>query len=241
MNIMGLWKKGFERNNNGSVRLEDDRADLIDEFFASQGQVISYEIVDKTNWVVNVDGSIHLYDDDLDDGVLFFKIGKLTGSLYCHCRYVSPSVIPVDMEGEIVFVPDEEINRTIHMSDSVDELPLDMGMITAEPKEYKVRQSIQSALSHLIENSYDIDIESIISKIKDEKENVDKYQLKMIAEPAKRGYVCNFYITRNGEDSLIDMTSIQKTVYMLFIIKEDGYIVDYITPEFTNSSFGFRN
>ena len=76
---MSLWSKGIERSKTGTVRTEDDKTNPIDEFFASQPDVRSYEITDIKNGVVNVDGSIHLNEADLDNGELFFKIAKLTG------------------------------------------------------------------------------------------------------------------------------------------------------------------
>lgn len=105
---MSLWSKGIERSKTGTVRKEDDKTNPIDEFFASQPDVRSYEITDIKNGVVNVDGSIHLNEADLDNGELFFKIAKLTGNLYCHCKHIKQSVVPAELGGEIVFVPNEE-------------------------------------------------------------------------------------------------------------------------------------
>ena len=103
-----MWKSGINRAKNGVIRPEDDQTNQIKEFFEGQEQVEKYDIVDVKNWVVDVEGSILLFESDLADGELFFKIGKLTGNLYCHCRHFKPSVVPTELGGEIIFVLDEE-------------------------------------------------------------------------------------------------------------------------------------
>lgn len=130
---MSLWSKGIERSKTGTVRIEDDKTHPIDEFFASQPDVRSYEITDIKNGVVNVDGSIHLNEADLDNGELFFKIAKLTGNLYCHCKHIKQSVVPAELGGEIVFVPnEEELWKNKQAAEGEDDL--DMGYITAKDR-----------------------------------------------------------------------------------------------------------
>ena len=60
---MGLWKKGFDRSRTGENRREEVLTPQIEEFFNNREKQVSYEIVDDKNWIVDVNGNLHLAGD----------------------------------------------------------------------------------------------------------------------------------------------------------------------------------
>ena len=86
---MVLWSKGVDRSKTGEIRKEDDLKNMIEEYFSNKEEKVPYEIVDDKNWIVDIDGNIHLNQSDLDEGKLFFKIGKLSGN--GHLQSLRPS------------------------------------------------------------------------------------------------------------------------------------------------------
>ena len=105
---MGLWSNTFDRARMVKPRKEDDLTKLIEEFFSHQKEVSSFVIVDNKEWVVDVEGSVHLDQNDLYDGELWFTIGKLSGNLYFKGQHFKPSVIPTELGGEVIILRDEE-------------------------------------------------------------------------------------------------------------------------------------
>ena len=238
---MSLWSKGIERSKTGTVRTEDDKTNPIDEFFASQLDVRSYEITDIKNGEVNVDGSIHLNEADLDDGELFFKIAKLTGNLYCHCKHIKQSVVPVELDGEIIFVPNEEELWKNRQASTPDEDVLGMGMLTDKvPDKSKVVQKIAELVSVSIANGYDIDIEDIKRKLNAEWDNRDKYQLRVVIEKHKdKNYsfdhlTCNIYVSDDAEP--LNLSAVEKAFYLAFIMMEEGVELKDINSGFIDTA-----
>ena len=253
---MGFWKSGIDRSTTGEIRTEDDLTNQIKEFFSNQKQVESYEIKDKTNWVVDVEGSILLFESDLADGELFFKIGKLTGNLYCHCRHFKPSVVPTELGGEIIFVLDEEElakYRTNTSGSTNDDDPFQgMQLITTkEPSKSSITTSIikrlKTAIADSIDYGIDIDLDKLLAEVREEKKinNTDKYKLRIKLKTRSTGNIeCRIYLwdvedepeEKNGHSKKYDkdevkLTATQKAIYLMFIMEKeglvsDGYIID---------------
>lgn len=103
---MALWSKGIDRSRNGTPRLEDDRTSEIYDYLEGQTQIISIDIVDRSKWIVDIQGSIEIRHGDLDNGKLPFKIGRLTGDLILigEGRF-KKSILPLDLGGDIVIDP----------------------------------------------------------------------------------------------------------------------------------------
>lgn len=70
---MGLWTKGVKRSETGDGRKENILTSQIEDFFNIREESVSYEIVDDKNWIVDVNGNLHLYQSDLDEEKLFFQ------------------------------------------------------------------------------------------------------------------------------------------------------------------------
>ncbi|MCH5234810.1 MAG: hypothetical protein J1E16_05910 [Muribaculaceae bacterium] len=236
---MPLWSKGIKRSETGEIRKEDDLKNMIDEFFSNQEKKVSYEIVDDKNWIVNVDGSIHLNQSDLDDGKLFFKIGKLTNNLYFHGKHMSPSVIPEQMDGDIIFVPDEEgISANKGQNGNIEDDELDMGYLSANPmSKSKVSKKLEEAITEMVYSGYDIDIDEIRNRIEEQWKNKENYELTLRVaekEPDKNPHVkkqvssnikFDFYIDGMDNDKPLDLTAIEKAVYIVFILHKDGLLL----------------
>lgn len=231
---MTLWSKNIKRSKEGSVRIEDDRTKIIEDFLSLQESIIRYEIVDKQNWVVNLEGSLHLYENDLTNGELFFKIGSLTGNLYCHCKHLKQSVIPNELGGEIVFIPDEEEQwQYRHVKDT------DMGIggmecLTAAPTKAQVVKKLEHVFTDYIAEGYDIDFDEIIGRLKEEWDNKDRYELKVCANRRSSGVLvdCDIYILGGKDDSPLKLQVIEKAMYLTFILHENGIKLEYTTPGF---------
>lgn len=229
---MGLWSKGIDRSKTGAVRTEDDKTSPIDEFFASQPDVRSYEITDNKNGVVNVEGSVHLHEGDLTDGELFFKIDRLTGNLYCHCKHIKPSVVPAELGGEIIFVPNEEELWKNRQASTPEEDVLGMGMLTEKPTGLEMRKKLEEALSDYVEYGFDdINLDEIINHLKKEKEIHDTCELEMDIVPSKRGVIVDFYLVVQGNRTKLKLSAIEKTFYIMFILKPKGIVIEDIIPK----------
>lgn len=94
---MSLWKKGIEKSKIGS----NDVKAYIEWFFKYQNKFDSYEIVDENNWIVNVKGTVELKSGDFSAEKLPFKLGVVTGDLILRCETLSPTTLPIKVEGEI--------------------------------------------------------------------------------------------------------------------------------------------
>lgn len=235
---MGLWNKGINRANNDSVRLEDDRTKMIEDFFAKQKNVVRYEIVDKLDWLVEVEGSVHLYEDDLTNGEMFFRIGKLKGDLYCHCKHFKQSVIPAEMGGEIVFVPDEEEVWKSRQDKDADEGIIGMECLTAAPTKAQVVRKLEQVFTDYIAQGYDIDFNNIIGKLKEEWDNKDRYELTVHAERRSKGgpIDCDISVTGGNDDSPLKLQVIEKALYLTFMLQENGIKLEYTTTTFWNTA-----
>ncbi|MCM1222297.1 MAG: hypothetical protein NC548_48305 [Lachnospiraceae bacterium] len=215
------------------------------ELFFQDHDNPSYEIIDDKEWVVNVEGSLHIVQSDLDEkGNLWFKIGKLTGNLYFHGKHFNPSLIPADMGGEVIIVPDEGEhigNSTSAGNNEEDELG--MGYLSANPKSYnKVKSTLEDALTESITNGLGLEDEigSIIEKIKRECKNKNKYQLEVKFKekvneyggiPKYTGlYDCRIYVDNSNKE--LKLTAIEKAVYLTFMLYENGIRPEYLTPKF---------
>ena len=224
-----MWKEGLNRAKSGKTRLGDDNRNLIEEFFSNQEHVKSHEIVDTKEWIVNVDGSVHIYQNNLEK--LFFKIGKLTGNLYFHVKRFSPSVVPTEMDGEIVFVPDEEelAKARAQKGNNEEDNNLKMGLLTDKSREQVVKL-LETALTESVANGYDIDIQEILTRLSEEWKNKDKYQLRVVIKDIEYGNAnykrksnkleCEFYIAPSEEP--LNLSAIEKATYLLFILHEKG-------------------
>ncbi|MCH5233773.1 MAG: hypothetical protein J1E16_00625 [Muribaculaceae bacterium] len=223
---MGFLSKTYDRYRTGDGRLEGDLSNPIEEFFKNQPGVKKYEIVDKDNWIVDVDGSIELYEDDLYNGELFFKIGKLSGDLLSHPPRLKSSVLPLELGGEIIFVREEEDKPTSASKDlDEEEKEFGMGLISSKPlTQSKAYQNLKTALGDCISNGYDdFNIEELIADIKKEWENINNWELTVDITPvgSANNKIVNFYIG----DRLVNLTAIEKALYIFFILKKEGMIL----------------
>lgn len=233
---MGFWKSGINRAKYDIIRPEDDWTNQIKEFFESQEQVEKYDIVDVKNWIVDVEGSILLFESDLADGELFFNIGKLTGNLYCHCRHFKPSVVPTELGGEIIFVLDEEElakYRTNTSGNANDDNPFrGMELLTAKkPSKSDIIKRLKTAIADSIDCGYDdIDLDDLRAEIEQERANIDKYKLRITLDKRSSDNIeCRIYMSDNDDE--LKLNAIQKTIYLMFIMHKNGIIVDDIRPD----------
>lgn len=225
---MGLFAKTINRNKTGNVRKEDDRTKMIEDFFAGQKDVVRYEIADNKDWLVNVDGSIHIHEDDLDNGELFFRIGNLTGSLYCHCKHLKQSVIPANLDGEIVFVPDEEEQWKNRQADK-EAYDLNMGYITAQSRTKEdLITNVKLAFADLISRAATegINLDELWEEVLAQNSNKDKYKLRIEFKKNKLGKtITNIYVSDDDNDKL-ELNPIQTAIYLMFAMDENGFTVD---------------
>lgn len=226
---MGILSKSIQRSKTDVVRKEHDRTTQIDDFFARQPDVQSYDITDVKNGVVKVAGSVHLNESDLDDGELFFKIAKLIGDLYCHCNRIRQSVVPTELDGEIIFVPNEEELWKNKQASTLDEDDLDMGYITAQDRtKDDLITNVKLAFADLISRAVTegVDLDELWKEVLEQNANKDKYKLRIEFEKNKLGKtIANIFISDDDNDKL-DLNPIQTAIYLMFAMDENGFTVD---------------
>ena len=249
---MGFLSKTLGRSIEGQIRKEDDMSKYIGEFLSNQNQVISYDITDDKNWVVNLEGNLHLDQSDLDkNGELFFKIGRLTGNLYFHGTHLHPSVIPTELKGQIIFVQDEEElskNRSQKGNNEEDD-QLGMGMLTnKELTKPEILSNLKSSIADILYSKYndEVDIQEVLDEVKKQWEERDKFQLRIVFPERKtkdyntdKAYIqCEIYVNDDdynvpeGEQRKpLRFNAIQTAYYLMFVLKKDGLIVDDVKQE----------
>lgn len=229
---MGFLSKTYGRILSDEIRKEEDLSNNIKDFFKNH-KVNSFEIIDKINWIVNIDGSLHIEQSDLnEEGELFFKIGKLTGNLYFSGKHFKPTVIPTEMEGDVIFVREEKDSVGQKGNSKKEDKDLNMGLLRTVPMARNtVYRKLEEALTESITNGYDIDVQEILSRLSEDWKNRDKYKLR-IEFPEKdksRGAYntseydklkCVFYVSPDGKP--LDLTAIETAVYILYILHPEG-------------------
>lgn len=240
---MGQWSKTFDRARTDIPRREDDLTKQIEGFFNSQKEDISYSIVDTRKGIVDVDGSLHLDQNDLDEnGELWFRIGRLTGNLYFHGKHFKPTVIPAELGGEVIFVQEETDSRGQKGNNKEEDDDLNMGLLTKkEVSKEDIVSSIKSAVAGMFSSKYrqDIDIQEIIDAIKKDWEAQDKYNLKIdYPKTDSLNVYCNiyvhdddFYVPEGEERKPLRFNAIQTAYYLMFILKKDGIVIDKLKKD----------
>ena len=99
---MGLWSKGIQRSKSGECREEDKKTGRIKEILEGQSEIKGICIIDPCEGIVDIDGSIEIYEDDLDNGELPFKVRKLTGNVILRCKKFKSSSLPSSWNGELI-------------------------------------------------------------------------------------------------------------------------------------------
>lgn len=227
---MGFLSKTLKRAESGEPRVEDNLTTEIAVFMKNHN-VNSYKITNNKEWIVDIDGSLHIEQSDLDkNGELFFKIGRLTGNLYFHGKYFKPTVIPAELGGDVIFVQEETDSRSQKGNNKEEDDNLDMGLLTTKSRAQVVKQ-LETALTESLANGYDIDVQEILSRLSEDWKNRDKYMLR-IEFPEKdksRGaynpseydkFKCVFYVSPDGKP--LDLSAIETAVYILYILHPEG-------------------
>lgn len=245
---MGLFTDTIKRTQNGLPKKEDDLTGYIKDFFEHQRHVQSYTIVEGyPNWVVDVEGDIHVQPDNVcSDGTFGFKLGKVTGSLICHCKSISHDLLPTNLGGSIVFdiesmmpgVPKSTQPAAVSDEDK-DEIPdglAGMELLANTPLSQKDVRDV--VLSALFEAEYqkekfkvDYNLDDILKEFNTQKDKTYRLEIELkkvvIEGPSERKeqkYVdCHIYITdENDEKKELKMKAQEKAVYLLFTLFENG-------------------
>ena len=213
----------------------------IDEFFYRQVDVHQYRIRNKEQWVVDVEGSIHLYPSDLNRGELFFKIGNLSGNLYYHCEEIRRTVFPEEFNRGrgLVFVVDEDVPVKAVSNSVYRNSICGMGMLLQEARPWeRVKKDIIRTVSTSINIGHGDELVSLVEEIKKELEYEEKhikdYQLVMKATKDKgSGNIdCRFYVTDpEGPATELDIKAIEKALYILYILHKEGLVLNITTDD----------
>lgn len=245
---MGLFTDTIKRTQNGLPKKEDDLTGYIKDFFEHQRHVQSYTIVEGyPNWVVDVEGDIHVQPDNVcSDGTFGFKMGKVTGSLICHCKSISHDLLPTDLGGSIVFdiesmmpgVPKSTQPAAVSDEDK-DEISDGFAGIEYLNNTSLSKEGVRGVvLTALFEAEYqknrfgvDYNLDDILKEFNTQKDK--KYRLEIelkkvvIEGPSEikeqKCVDCHIYITdENGEKKELKMKAQEKAVYLLFTLFENG-------------------
>lgn len=243
------WGNVIKRSITGTTRKEDDLfSKYIKEFFERQEHVTSYTIVEgHPNWVVDVDGDIHVRPDDIGpDGTFGFKLGNVSGSLICHCKSISHNLLPANLgeriwfDVERVLFAQPQVSQPATVSDeNQDEIPdglAGMELLVKTPLSQKdVRDVILSALFEAEyqkkEFGVDYNLDDILKEFNTQKDKTYRLEIELkkvvIEGPSEikeqKCVDCHIYITdENDEKQELKMKAQEKAVYLLFTLFENG-------------------
>lgn len=244
---MGLFTDTIKRTQNGLPKKEDDLTGYIKDFFEHQRHVQSYTIVEGyPNWVVDVEGDIHVQTDNVcSDGTFGFKLGKVTGSLICHCKSISHDLLPTDLGGSIVFdiesmmpgVPKSTQSAAVYDEDK-DEISDGFAGIEYLNNTSLSKEGVRGVvLTALFEAEYqknrfgvDYNLEDILNDFNTQKDKTYRLEIDLYKEEvtnkeesAQKPIECHIYITdENDERKELNMMAQEKAVYLLFVLFENG-------------------
>lgn len=242
---MSVWSNSIKRSNTDEVRREDDITLTVKEFFDNQPQVKSYSIRQvKPDWYVDVDGDVHIYPRDINEGGTFaFKLGDVSGSLVSHCKNISPALLPTNLAGEIVYDFEEicadcsfrqnagQTGTTIGSGTSPDLEVNDEsqgGMLEYLPAPPSKDTIIKSIRSLLVDAEDDIRIEELQQLLEEANEQRNtEYELVIKTENKgnKRDpkYIVNYIIKDNkGNEFDFSLETIHTAIYLTFLYMTEG-------------------
>ena len=144
-----------------------------------------------------------------------------------------PVIVEIDPDNRPAKVQRKSVEQRIESSY---QSGFDLGMKIAKPEkgslaeqkliakeEKKLEKILRECADLGIEN--EIDIDKIKKKVKEDLKNTKNYQLsiKTKPNPARPGElaVCDIYVA-DGEDSKLELTSIETAVYLSFLLYKDG-------------------
>ena len=142
-----------------------------------------------------------------------------------------PAIIPIDPANR----PVKEQNQSIESSiESSYQSGFDLGMKIAKPEKgslaerkliAKEEKKLEKILRECAVLGIELDIDRIKKKVEDDLKSTKNYQLsiKIQSDPHRLGRlsVCDIYVT-DSEDGKLDLTSIEKAVYLSFLMYKDG-------------------
>lgn len=233
---MSVFGEITRRSDGKEIRTEDDRTGLINEFFSNQKQVKSCTIVEgHPNWLVDVDGSVHIWKDDiLPDGTLeFFKLNKVTGNLVCHTPRIKPQLVPNNLLGEIVFdlesydnLPDD---ASATISDSVPEysgvtsqdVPEEetyLDFLSKAPDKNTIEKTIRSLLVDAEVEMTIKDLENILNQAHEQRQIKYWLELKISKKRTPNRNMVDIIVKdSNDKEYPVQFDAVWKAVYLTFL------------------------
>lgn len=149
---------------------------------------------------------------------------------------------PISSKEHPVIISLDPKNRPIKDYSSIDEeYPDDYGLgwlkkrpETEKEKAEKVQQNEDKIRKILWECAYlgiDIDLKGLVEAVEDSNSRSESYELSLKMEPAKAGMIdCKVFV---GENLELELTPIQKAIYLTFLSLKDGLVIEEAKPDFT--------
>lgn len=154
-------------------------------------------------------------------------VGEFRTPRWRRVRTDSPAIVTIDPAKR----PVKEMSND---ADSSYQSGFDMGMKIAKPEKgtpaerkliAKEEKKLEKLLRECAVLDIGLDIEKIRKKVEEDLKSTKNYQLsiKTKPNPARPGElsVCDIYVT-DSEDGLLDLTSVEKAVYLSFLLYKDG-------------------
>lgn len=142
-----------------------------------------------------------------------------------------PAIVIIDPAKRPAKKQSQDIDESV---DSSYQSGFDMGMKIAKPEKgtpaerkliAKEEKKLEKLLRECAVLEIGLDIEKIRKKVEEDLKSTKNYQLsiKTKPNPARPGElsVCDIYVT-DSEDGLLDLTSVEKAVYLSFLLYKDG-------------------
>lgn len=142
-----------------------------------------------------------------------------------------PAIVEIDPENRPAKVQRKSVEQRIESSY---QSGFDLGMKIAKPEKgslaekkliAKEEKRLEKILRECAVLGIELDIDRIKKKVEDDLKSTKNYQLsiKMKSNPARPGElsVCDIYVA-DGEDSKLELTTIETAVYLSFLLYKDG-------------------
>jgi len=189
---------------------------------------IPYKVVVST-WDTAAGFASQYFGEDLNE----IMEREVKVSIVSHIKITTdlPAIVEIDPENRPAKVQSQSVEQRIESSYQAG---FDLGMKIAKPEDgslakekltAKEEKKLEKILRECAVLGIELDIDRIKKKVEEDLKNTKNYQLsiKIQSDPHRPGRlsVCDIYVA-DSEDSKLELTSIEKAVYLSFLMYKDG-------------------
>lgn len=222
-----VYLRKLYQDNNVTLSIIPTRNELLIDTFACRNPdaVESPHIVAVSTWHTLAGFVSHYFDEDVS--IIVERVPKLSVLSHIYISETPPALVEINRENKPVTIRKQSVESSYQGG-------FDMGLKIAKPEKgtlaerkliAKEEKKLEKLLRECAVLGIELDIDKIKKKVDEDLKSKKNYQLsiKTKKNPSRPGElsVCDIYVT-DSEDGLLDLTSVEKAIYLSFLLYEDG-------------------